>query len=285
MISHRFVDSSIAYQGGAGARLDAVRRLHDSAATASCRAHPAAPAPEARRRRAPDPRRDGADLIGGRDADFHRGVAAAFASSPRRTGPLRVIDASGAPEEVTAPARALEICCRDRCSAMTGGRGFRAALDAGRLPMAGCSPAAGDRQGAVREAALRVLAEGAGRRSRRRARRARRTPIAKLIAAGSHPDLMRLERLARTAARARRSISLEQVRSLQRLFATTPLLSPWRAVVIDSVDDSTQRRQCAAQESLRSAAQHRFLLVSTRPSGSCRRSARAAGCCASPRSK
>ena len=34
-----------------------------------------------------------------------------------------------------------------------------------------------------------------------------------------------------------RSINIEQVRSLQGLFATTPSLSPRRAVVIDSIDD------------------------------------------------
>src|SRR4030095_6195999 len=34
-----------------------------------------------------------------------------------------------------------------------------------------------------------------------------------------------------------RNISVDQVRSLGELFAVTPALSPWRAVVIDSVDD------------------------------------------------
>ena len=49
---------------------------------------------------------------------------------------------------------------------------------------------------------------------------------------------MRLERLAKDGGtELARSISIEQVRSLQRLFATTPSLSPWRAVIIDSVDD------------------------------------------------
>jgi len=34
-----------------------------------------------------------------------------------------------------------------------------------------------------------------------------------------------------------RSINVDQVRGLQRLFATTTSISPWRAVVIDAIDD------------------------------------------------
>jgi DNA polymerase-3 subunit delta' len=63
-------------------------------------------------------------------------------------------------------------------------------------------------------------------------------PAAKLVEAGSHPDLMRLERLLRdNGVDLVRSITVDQVRGLQRLFATTASLSSWRAVVIDSIDD------------------------------------------------
>ena len=63
-------------------------------------------------------------------------------------------------------------------------------------------------------------------------------PAAHLIAAGSHPDFMRLERQVREGGtELARSINVDQVRALQRLFATTPSMSPWRAVVIDAVDD------------------------------------------------
>jgi DNA polymerase-3 subunit delta' len=63
-------------------------------------------------------------------------------------------------------------------------------------------------------------------------------PSARLVEAGSHPDLMRLERLPheRTGELVR-SISVDQVRSLQRLFMTTPSLSPWRVVIIDAIDE------------------------------------------------
>ena len=63
-------------------------------------------------------------------------------------------------------------------------------------------------------------------------------PIARLLAAGSHPDMRRLERLEnpKTGTLAR-NISVDQIRGLGELFGATPFLSPWRAVVIDSADD------------------------------------------------
>lgn len=61
--------------------------------------------------------------------------------------------------------------------------------------------------------------------------------IARLVAAGSHPDFRRLEREANDKGDLKRSISIKQVRELGGLFAVAPSMSPWRAVVIDSVDD------------------------------------------------
>jgi DNA polymerase III subunit delta' len=90
----------------------------------------------------------------------------------------------------------------------------------------------------AREASRRVLAEAAG------------PPvdlpgldtspdhaIAKLLAAGSHPDFRWVERLERPAGGLARNISVDQIRSLQNLLSVTPSMSPWRAIVIDSVDD------------------------------------------------
>lgn len=62
-------------------------------------------------------------------------------------------------------------------------------------------------------------------------------PIARLITAGSHPDFRRLEREANDKGDLRRNITIAQVRRLGDLFAVSPSMSPWRAVVIDSVDD------------------------------------------------
>ena len=106
VLCDRFVDSSIAYQGGAGGLgFEAVRALHGFGS------HGFLPdrtlllkLPEGEaERRASGRDTGGADLIGGRDASYHRNVVDAFdrlaKDEPER---FRVIDASGAAEEVTA---------------------------------------------------------------------------------------------------------------------------------------------------------------------------------------
>ena len=63
-------------------------------------------------------------------------------------------------------------------------------------------------------------------------------PIARLIAAGSHLDFRRLERLPKDKGEGlARNITVAQVRSLADLFGVTPALSPWRAVIVDAADD------------------------------------------------
>ena len=91
----------------------------------------------------------------------------------------------------------------------------------------------------AREAATRVLADAAGPAVDAPGLD---TPddhrIARLVAAGSHPDLRWLERLVNEkTSNLGRNISVDQVRSLGDLFDLTPALSPWRVVVIDSIDD------------------------------------------------
>lgn len=106
VICDRFVDSSIAYQGGAGGLgFEPVRALHEVGS------HGFLPDrtlllrldedEAARRAGARDTQ--GADLIGGRDAAYHRAVADAFdrlaAEEPDR---YRVVDAGGTPAAVSA---------------------------------------------------------------------------------------------------------------------------------------------------------------------------------------
>ena len=62
-------------------------------------------------------------------------------------------------------------------------------------------------------------------------------PIARLLAAGSHPDFRWLERLERPTGGLARNISVDEIRSLGDLLGVTPSMSPWRAIVIDAVDD------------------------------------------------
>ena len=89
------------------------------------------------------------------------------------------------------------------------------------------------------EAATRVLADAAGPRDGLPGLDVRvEHPIARLVAAGSHPDLRILERLENEkTGNLARNISVDQIRSLGELFDFTPALSPWRAVIIDAADD------------------------------------------------
>lgn len=92
-------------------------------------------------------------------------------------------------------------------------------------------------------------------------------PIAKLIAAGSHPDLRLLERLEneRTGNLAR-NITVAQVREFGEFLALTPALSQWRAVIIDSVDDLEKSAANALLKMLEEPPPNTvFLLVSHAP--------------------
>jgi len=90
----------------------------------------------------------------------------------------------------------------------------------------------------ARMAATRVLAEAAGPAVELPGLETPpEHPVTRLLAAGSHPDFRHLERLERPTGGLARNISVDQVRSLGDLLSVTPSLSPWRAMVIDSVDD------------------------------------------------
>jgi DNA polymerase-3 subunit delta' len=92
-------------------------------------------------------------------------------------------------------------------------------------------------------------------------------PIAKLIAAGSHPDLRWLRRLENEkTGNLARNITVEQVRELGEFLSLTPALSPWRAVVIDSVDDLEKSAANALLKMLEEPPPNTaFLLVSHAP--------------------
>jgi DNA polymerase III subunit delta' len=63
-------------------------------------------------------------------------------------------------------------------------------------------------------------------------------PIVRLIEAGSHPDMRRLERLVNEkTGNLARNISVAQVRELGEFLGLTAALSDWRVVVIDTVDE------------------------------------------------
>jgi DNA polymerase-3 subunit delta' len=117
------------------------------------------------------------------------------------------------------------------------------------------------------KAALRVLAEGAGPAVDAPALDVPDNHrMAHLVEAGSHPDLMRLERLPKESGELARSITIDQVRGLARLFGTTATFSPWRVVVIDAIDDLERGGANALLKNLEEPpANGLFLLVSHAP--------------------
>lgn len=150
-------------------------------------------------------------------------------------------------------------------------RFFRESLDAGRLHHAWLitgQEGIGKATFALK-AALRVLAAGQGALDAPGLDVPDSHPAAKLVAAGSHPDLMMLERLAKDSSATgelARSITVDQVRGLQRLFSTTASLSPWRVVIIDSIDDLERNAANALLKNLEEPPAHSlFLLVSHAP--------------------
>jgi dTMP kinase len=103
VLADRFVDSSLAYQGGAGGLgIEAVRAINAFGIGGEFpdRTLVLALADGGDRARARDAQ--GSDRIGGRPDDYHRKVEAAFhiiaAEEPER---MREVDASGSPAEVT----------------------------------------------------------------------------------------------------------------------------------------------------------------------------------------
>ncbi len=148
---------------------------------------------------------------------------------------------------------------------------FREGLDGGRLHHGWLisGPEGVGKALFADKAALRVLAEGQGSVGLAGLDVPDDHQAAHLVAAGSHPDLVRLERLPKESSSAgelARSITVDQVRGLQRLFATTSSFSPWRVVVIDSIDDLERAAANALLKNLEEPPPHSlFLLVSHAP--------------------
>lgn len=103
VLSDRFVDSSLAYQGGAGALgEDRVRRLNDFATGGFLPDRTLVLVLAEGPKRASARDGDATDRIGGRPSKFHQDVESAFrrlaSEEPER---VRLIDASGRADEVT----------------------------------------------------------------------------------------------------------------------------------------------------------------------------------------
>lgn len=121
----------------------------------------------------------------------------------------------------------------------------------------------------ARAAAAYVLSAAAGPAEGLAADRLDVSPehrIARLIAAGSHLDLRMLAREERDSGGLAANISVDQVRSLQPVFRSTPGLSPWRVVIVDAIDDMNRAAANAFLKNLEEPpANTLFLLVSHSP--------------------
>ncbi|HEX6740287.1 MAG TPA: dTMP kinase [Sphingomicrobium sp.] len=104
VLSDRFIDSSLAYQGGAGGLgIEAVRQINAFGIGETFPDRTLVLVLDEGGERALARDTAGSDRIGGRGADYHHKVALAFrliaAEEPER---VKLIDASGEPHEVTA---------------------------------------------------------------------------------------------------------------------------------------------------------------------------------------
>ncbi|RVT40709.1 AAA family ATPase [Sphingobium algorifonticola] len=91
-------------------------------------------------------------------------------------------------------------------------------------------------------------------------------PNARLFDAGTHPDYAELQRLEKDNGDLARNISVDQVRSLQRLLGSVPSLSERRIVLIDSADDLERSAANALLKNLEEPpAGTVFLLVAHAP--------------------
>jgi dTMP kinase len=103
VLSDRFVDSSLAYQGGAGGLgIETVRAINAFAIGETFPDRTLVLVLEEGQDRALERDRDEPDRIGGRPREYHHKVETAFrliaAEEPER---VRLVDASGTPEQVT----------------------------------------------------------------------------------------------------------------------------------------------------------------------------------------
>ena len=147
---------------------------------------------------------------------------------------------------------------------------FQDALQSGRIHHAWllAGPRGVGKARFAETAATRLLAEAAGPHiALPRLATPQDHSTVRLIAAGSHPDFRRLERAFREKTNDRaRNITVDQVRSLQTLFATTPSFSDRRAVIIDAADDMERGAANALLKNLEEPpAGTMFFLVSHAP--------------------
>lgn len=147
---------------------------------------------------------------------------------------------------------------------------MRAAIDSGRLHHAWLlyGPQGVGKAGFAGMVAARLLAEASAHRpDGSDFALDDEDPTARLIGAGSHPDLVVLRRLENEkTGNLARNITVEQVRGLKHVFAGTPSQGDRRVVIVDAIDDMERGAANALLKSLEEPpASTIFLLVSHAP--------------------
>jgi DNA polymerase-3 subunit delta' len=119
----------------------------------------------------------------------------------------------------------------------------------------------------ARVAARRVLADAAGPVSELPGLASDdEHPMVRLVEAGSHPDMRWLKRELNDKGNLNRNIKVDQVRDLGEFVSLSSALSPWRVIVIDSVDDLEKEGANALLKMLEEPpANSLFFLVSHAP--------------------
>lgn len=96
-------------------------------------------------------------------------------------------------------------------------------------------------------------------------------PVARLVDAGTHPDLVRVQRLLREAKKGEapsfaRNITVDQIRQLSRFLHLAPSMAPRRVVLIDAAEDMERGAANALLKSLEEPPGDTvFLLISHAP--------------------
>ncbi len=91
-------------------------------------------------------------------------------------------------------------------------------------------------------------------------------PAVRLMAAGSHPDFIKLELEERQAGGLRREITVDQARRLPEFFAKAPAIAPYRVAIIDAADDLNPNAANAVLKTLEEpSARGAILLISHAP--------------------
>ncbi|MET0240267.1 MAG: DNA polymerase III subunit delta' [Sphingobium sp.] len=96
-------------------------------------------------------------------------------------------------------------------------------------------------------------------------------PVARLVDAGTHPDLVRIERLQRDAKKGEaptlaRNITVDQIRGLSRFLHLAPSMAARRVIVIDAAEDMERGAANALLKNLEEPPNNTvFLLISHVP--------------------